>query len=701
MASLINGLGGSAGFGEYQLTRNDDSYQSGIDITSVFGSTGLNFFGTNYTSISVNNNGNITFGSGMSTYTPYGMQSSSRAMIAPFFADVDTRGGTTTATAGGTSKGTNLVHYDLNSTGYGTLTVTWDDVGYYSSRTDKLNAFQLQLVGKGNGNFDVIIRYESINWTTGSASGGTNGLGGTVARAGYSTGNGATWYELSQSGNQDAMLNLENTLGNTGVAGYYRFSVTSGTSGNDTLQGTSGNDSLYGSLGNDTIYGYAGNDVLSGGGGTDRLVGGLGDDTYMADALDTIVELAGQGTDTVQAGFSYTLAANVENLVLTGTSSINGTGNSGNNTIIGNSGNNVFNGGAGLDFASFQFASSYYGVTVDLSNTGSQYTSHGYDTFVSIEGLIGSAQDDHLTGNSASNWLDGGAGHDTLAGGLGNDTYYIDNVYDVVNETSAGGIDTLVSSVTRTLGSYQENLFLSGSAAINAIGNTLANTLVGNGAANVLNGSSGADTMTGGNGNDTYYVDHASDVVNETSSTGGIDTIASNISRALGNYQENLVLFGTTAINGTGNAQANSLVGNSAANVLTGGAGNDTLSGAAGNDRLIGGIGKDVLTGGTGYDIFDFNALNETGLTSTTWDVITDFVRGQDKIDLSTLDANTATLANDAFTAVIGSASAFTAAGQLKVVNGVLYGNTDADNTAEFAIQLTGISSLTTADFVL
>ena len=108
------------------------------------------------------------------------------------------------------------------------------------------------------------------------------------------------------------------------------------------------------------------------------------------------------------------------------------------------------------------------------------------------------------------------------------------------------------------------------------------------------------------------------------------------------------------------------------------------------------------LAGGGGNDLFDFNALSETGLSSTTWDVITDFVKGQDKIDLSTLDANTATTAsNEAFTSIIGSATTFSAAGQLKVVSGVLYGNTDADTTAEFAIQLTGISSVSLTDFVL
>jgi serralysin len=83
------------------------------------------------------------------------------------------------------------------------------------------------------------------------------------------------------------------------------------------------------------------------------------------------------------------------------------------------------------------------------------------------------------------------------------------------------------------------------------------------------------------------------------------------------------------------------------------------------------------------------------------WDVVNDFVRGQDKIDLRGIDANTATVANDAFTTFIAGTAAFTAAGQLKLLNGVLYGNTDGDADAEFAIQLTGVTQLTTADVML
>ena len=314
--------------------------------------------------------------------------------------------------------------------------------------------------------------------------------------------------------------------------------------------------------------------------------------------------------------------------------------------------------------------------------------------------LYGNAGNDLLSGDAGDDLLDGGLGADSLDGGLGNDTYYLDNAGDLVIESSAtGGIDTLISSVSRTLGANQENLTLSGAAAINGSGNELANKLIGNSANNVLNGKAGADTMVGGLGNDTYYVDNVSDVVTEAS-VGGIDTVIASVTRTLGIGQENLTLSGIAAINGSGNELVNKLTGNSANNLLDGGAANDTLSGGAGNDRLIGGAGKDVLTGGTGNDVFDFNSLSETGLTSTTWDVIADFVRGADKIDLSTLDANTAITGNGAFTTVIGSSNAFTAAGQLRVTDGVLYGNTDADATAEFAIELIGITSLSMADFI-
>jgi Ca2+-binding RTX toxin-like protein len=107
-----------------------------------------------------------------------------------------------------------------------------------------------------------------------------------------------------------------------------------------------------GNAGNNVITGNGANNILDGGAGNDTLIGGAGNDIYIVDsASDTITELANGGTDTIQSSVTYTIAAlvNVENLTLTGTAAINGTGNAGNNVITGNGANNILNGGAGND----------------------------------------------------------------------------------------------------------------------------------------------------------------------------------------------------------------------------------------------------------------------------------------------------------------------------------------------------------------
>ena len=125
---------------------------------------------------------------------------------------------------------------------------------------------------------------------------------------------------------------------------------------------------------------------------------------------------------------------------------------------------------------------------------------------------------------------------------------------------------------------------------------SLGNQITGNAAANTLDGGLGNDTLNGGAGNDTYIVDSSGDVVVESSSSGGLDTVRASVSVTLGANVENLALTGSAAINGTGNALANQLTGNAAANTLDGGIGADTMAGGAGDDTYLVDHLGDVVT---------------------------------------------------------------------------------------------------------
>ena len=221
------------------------------------------------------------------------------------------------------------------------------------------------------------------------------------------------------------------------------------------------------------ITGNSGNNTLNGGLGADTLIGGTGNDTYIIDnVVDVIIENSGEGTDAVQSSVSWTLIPTLENLILTGTDNIDGTGNDQNNTITGNGANNVLSGGAG---------------------------------------------NDTLTGNAGNDTLDGGLGVDQLIGGAGNDTYFVDNVGDIITESSNAGIDTVNASLSWTLGSNLENLTLTGTGNINGTGNTLANLITGNDGSNTLSGGSGNDSLIGGAGNDVLIGGLGKDIL-----TGGV-----------------------------------------------------------------------------------------------------------------------------------------------------------------------------------
>ena len=390
--------------------------------------------------------------------------------------------------------------------------------------------------------------------------------------------------------------------------------------------------------GTDTLVGTGNNngDIFTSNNGADTFIGGAGNDTYIVNNSDVyIVENPNGGTDNVQASVSYALNDNVENLTLTGSNDINGTGNAQNNVITGNTGSNILDGGAGADNMSGGTGNDIY-IVDNIGDVVTENAGEGIDTVQSsitytlgnnVENLLltGSANingsgndiDNQLTGNDGNNsltgatgndTLDGGAGIDTLKGGLGNDLYVVDSTTDTIIENMGEGTDTVQSSVSYTLGANLENLTLTGTDAITGTGNNLDNVLIGNSANNTLNGGAGSDVLIGGAGDDLYIIDSALDVITEKPGEG-IDTVQSSVTYTLASDVENLTLTGSAAIQGTGNALANVITGNSGSNTLIGGGGNDTFDGGAGNDTYAfsGTWGADLINAdSSGTDTVDF-----------------------------------------------------------------------------------------------
>lgn len=271
------------------------------------------------------------------------------------------------------------------------------------------------------------------------------------------------------------------------VTGTSKDDTINTVSGNDIINGGAGNDTINTAAGNDTIDGGAGNDTIDGGAGNDRMTGGTGNDTYIVDSIgDIVIETSILSTevDTVRASITYTLGANLENLILTGSAAINGTGNSLNNNLTGNQGKNILNGGAGND-------------TLDSGNG-----------------------DDTLDGGAGNDTLIASSGQDVMKGGIGNDTYIVGSLADdIIIENAGEGIDTVQAPYTSaqgyTLGANLENLILIGGAT-NGTGNSLDNVLTGNSSNNTLNGEGGKDTLIGGDGNDTLIGGAGNDIL-----TGG------------------------------------------------------------------------------------------------------------------------------------------------------------------------------------
>lgn len=213
-----------SGFSSNVLPANDDGSTGAVPV-----GFDLDFFGVMTDEVFVNNNGNITLDSPLDTFTPFDLTSTGQQIIAPFFADVDTRG-----------SGSSPVTYGTGTVdGRDAFGVNWVDVGFFAENDEPLNSFQLVLIDRsdiGAGDFDIEFNYDRILWETGEASdGNSDGLGGDSARAGFSngTGNPGTSFELPGSAVNGAFLNdgsnalISNRL-NSDVDGRYIFEARNG-----------------------------------------------------------------------------------------------------------------------------------------------------------------------------------------------------------------------------------------------------------------------------------------------------------------------------------------------------------------------------------------------------------------------------------------------------------------------------------------
>jgi Ca2+-binding RTX toxin-like protein len=393
--------------------------------------------------------------------------------------------------------------------------------------------------GTGNG-LDNLITGGAGNDTLNGGAGADTLNGG----AGIDTLDGGTGIDLLQGGAGNDIYVVD-------VTGDVVFETASG--GTDLVRSTAlvynlgldvenltfigvGNFSGAGNGVNNVITGGAGNDTLNGDLGTDTLIGGAGNDTYIVDnTADIVTELAGGGVDTVNSSATYTLAAQVENLTLTGTAGNSGTGNALDNVLFGNNGANVLSGLDGAD---------------TLQGNG------GNDT------LNGGNGDDLLLGNAGNDTLNGNAGNDTLDGGAGNDTYVAVELGDTVVEAGGGGTDTIQTTLNAftlpdALTSEVENLTFNGAGNFVGTGNALNNlitggtgndTLAGLGGADTLNGGAGADTLDGGAGNDTMNGGAGNDIFLFAPGFGA-DTIAAGFDANPTGGQDllNIQAFGITA----------------------------------------------------------------------------------------------------------------------------------------------------------
>ncbi len=469
--------------------------------------------------------------------------------------------------------------------------------------------------------------------------------------------------EDAAAGTDTLKLRLANNQGLTAQT----FALTGNLANLENLDASLTSTNLINLTGNsaeNTLTGNSAANTLDGSSGADILIGGDGNDIYLVDnAGDVVTETNTSLTqiDEVRSSVTWTLGSNLENLTLTGTGVIHGTGNalantltgnSNNNTLDGGAGDNTLDGGAGTDVLIGGTGNDTYIVdlyktnattpTLELQDTITEVAAAGTDTLklrlannqgltaqtfaltgnlanlenldasltsTNLINLTGNSADNTLTGNSAANTLNGGIGNDTLIGGEGTDTasyagatagVTVSLAIVIQQNTVGAGMDTLITIENLTGSSFNDNL----------TGNDAANTINGGAGNDVINGGKGHDTLDGGAGNDSLIGGDGTDTASYVSATAGVTVSLAKIT------QQDTVGAGIDTLTAiaslTGSGFNDTLSGDSKFNTLDGGAGNDTLDGGAGIDNLFGGDGNDTLFGGAGNDTLDGGSGSDT-----------------------------------------------------------------------------------------
>ena len=461
------------------------------------------------------------------------------------------------------------------------------------------------------------------------------------------------------------------------VAGATRRSAINGGAGDDTLTGAAAiGDALSGGANNDAItggvadvvHGDDGDDTLTfaftsnalpltyayGDGGVDRLV------LNFAGTADSISSSANVDSGTIAGLYYYGMESvdftggNASDTLTAGNGNDTIRGGNGNDVIDAGRGTNVIQGGAGSDIGKVDRSDDATARIVTLGTTGSVSGAGSTITQVEALGYRGGAGNDRINvaNGTRSSELFGGGGDDTLTGS------------DEVADGLDGG---------------------EGNDTISGAGGDTINGRAGNDALTITGDTTIGQTYAYGDiGTDTLTLDFAAATTGLTSSSNG----------ALDGFFAGIYYYGIESLDvttGSGN------------DTVTGAGGADTLEAGAGNDILIGSGGADDLRGGAGNDMFRLVALADSTVAVAGRDAIFDFASG-DRIDLATLDANTGTGANDAFT-FIGTAAFSNVAGQLRyevvASNRVVSGDVDGNGTADFSVLLTGTGALAAGDFVL